>query len=202
MTTPATPKLSVRHLWKIYGAKPSRIVSGDFQNMTLAEQLAHARKTDHFVAAADVSFDVLEGQIFVIMGLSGSGKSTVLRAISRLDEPTSGEVLLDGGDLLAASSRELIEIRRHKMGMVFQSFGLLPHLNVVDNVAFPLKAQGLPRAKRTEQALHMIELVGLKGKERSYPHELSGGPATAGRNRPVACGGARALVPGRAVLGA
>ncbi len=175
MTNQAVPKLSVRDLWKVYGPNPKRLVSGDFRNMTLAEQLDHVRSQEHFVAAADVSFDVYEGQIFVIMGLSGSGKSTVLRAISRLDEPTCGQVFLDDTDLLAAASRELIEIRRHKMGMVFQSFGLLPHLDVVQNVAFPLKAQRRPRSERRAHARKMIELVGLKGKETAYPHELSGG---------------------------
>lgn len=142
MTSNAVPKLSVRNLWKIYGPKPKRMVSGNFQDMPQSERLAHVRDNGHFVAAADVSFDVYEGQIFVIMGLSGSGKSTVLRAISRLDEPTSGQVFLDDVDLLAASAKDLIEIRRRKMGMVFQGFGLLPHLDVVENVAFPLKAPG------------------------------------------------------------
>lgn len=175
MTSRATPKLSVRNLWKIYGSRPERIVSGGFQGMTHAERLAHLRGNNHFVAAADVSFDVYEGEIFVIMGLSGSGKSTVLRAIARLDEPTCGQVLLDGVDLLGASSTEMIEFRRRKMGMVFQSFGLLPHLNVIENVAFPLKVQGQPPEQRRAHARRMIDLVGLTGKEQSYPHELSGG---------------------------
>ncbi|MWD25877.1 betaine/proline/choline family ABC transporter ATP-binding protein [Aquicoccus sp. SCR17] len=175
MTTQAEPKLSVRNLWKIYGTNPKRLVSGDFQTMTHAERLEHARENRHFVAAADINFDIYEGQIFVIMGLSGSGKSTVLRAISRLDEPTAGQVFFDGTDLMAASPKELTELRRRKMGMVFQSFGLLPHLDVLDNVAFPLRAQGQPRDKRLARAREMIELVGLDGKEHSYPHQLSGG---------------------------
>jgi len=175
MTTDGAPKLSVRNLWKIYGASPKRMVSGEFQTMSHEDRLAHVRKNRHFVAAADVNFDIYEGQIFVIMGLSGSGKSTVLRAISRLDEPTMGQVFFDGVDLLAASPREMTEMRRRKMGMVFQNFGLMPHLDVVDNVAFPLRAQGQPRDEREARALEMIELVGLKGKEHSYPHQLSGG---------------------------
>ncbi|GMG82648.1 glycine betaine/L-proline ABC transporter ATP-binding protein [Paralimibaculum aggregatum] len=175
MTSRAAPKLSVRNLWKIYGPNPRRIVSGAFRDMTHERRLEHVREARHFVAAADVSFDVHEGRIFVIMGLSGSGKSTVLRAVSRLDEPTCGQVFLDDTDLLTASPRALIEIRRRKMGMVFQSFGLLPHLDVMQNVAFPLKAQGLPRDRREARAREMIDLVGLKGRERSYPHQLSGG---------------------------
>ncbi|MEO1194037.1 MAG: betaine/proline/choline family ABC transporter ATP-binding protein [Pseudomonadota bacterium] len=171
----AVPKLSVRDLWKIYGADPRRLVSGAFTGMGHAERLDYVRGSGHFVAAAGVNFDIYEGQIFVIMGLSGSGKSTVLRAISRLDEPTYGQVFLDEVDLLAASPRALIDIRRHKMGMVFQSFGLLPHLDVVQNVAFPLKAQGIPSDERRTQAQKMIDLVGLSGKESSYPHQLSGG---------------------------
>ncbi|MFX0545120.1 quaternary amine ABC transporter ATP-binding protein [Roseovarius sp. S1116L3] len=175
-TAPSTTaKLSVRGLWKVYGDDPGGVTSDDFEAMTLEQRLAHVRDADHFVAAGDVSFDVAEGEIFVIMGLSGSGKSTVLRCISRLIEPTLGEVFLDGTDLLKAGKRELTELRRRKMGMVFQDFGLLPHLDVVQNVAFPLKAQRQPREARRAHARKMIELVGLKGKESAYPHELSGG---------------------------
>ena len=127
------------------------------------------------VAASDVSFDVGVGEIFVIMGLSGSGKSTVVRCLSRLVEPTAGHILLDDKDLLAVPQRELIDIRRHKMGMVFQSFGLLPHLNVIDNVAFPLKLQGIAEADRRARAQRVIDLVGLDGRETAFPRELSGG---------------------------
>ncbi|WP_109467162.1 betaine/proline/choline family ABC transporter ATP-binding protein [Albibacillus kandeliae] len=168
-------KLSVRDLWKIFGPDPKGVVSGEFPRMTHEQRLAHVRASQHHVAAAGVSFDVPTGHIFVIMGLSGSGKSTVLRSISRLVEPTFGSVTLEGTDLLGASQSELIEIRRHKMGMVFQDFGLLPHLDVIQNVAFPLKAQRRPREERRERARQMIELVGLKGREHAYPHELSGG---------------------------
>ena len=101
------------------------------------------------------------------MGLSGSGKSTLVRCLSRLIEPTAGEVCFDGRDLLAASPAELIEIRRHQMGMVFQHFALLPHLTVLDNVAFPLEVQGVARKAREARAREMIELVGLKGREHN-----------------------------------
>jgi len=109
------------------------------------------------------------------MGLSGSGKSTIVRCLSRLVEPTAGTILLDGENLLAKSPEELTDVRRHKMGMVFQSFGLMPHLNVIDNVAFPLKLQGIKEANRYAQAERVIELVGLQGRETNFPNELSGG---------------------------
>ena len=109
------------------------------------------------------------------MGLSGSGKSTLVRCLSRLIEPTGGELTYEGQTLLAASRKEIIDIRRHKMGMVFQNFALFPHRTVIDNIAFPLEVQGVNRAKRHERAREIIELVGLTGRERYYPRELSGG---------------------------
>ena len=123
----------------------------------------------------DVSLEVGQGEIFVIMGLSGSGKSTLVRCLSRLVEPTGGEILYDGEDLLKASPSRMIEIRRHRMGMVFQHFALLPHLSVLENVAFPLEVQGWKRGPREAQAREVISLVGLQGRERHYPRQLSGG---------------------------
>lgn len=168
------PKLACRNLWKVYGSRPGHY----FDAAGLVEPGAAAdrmRAEGHIPAAADVSFDVAEGEIFVIMGLSGSGKSTVIRCLSRLVEPTSGAILLDGHDLLGASPRELIEIRRHKMGMVFQNFGLLPHLTALENVAFPLRTQGMALSQRNARARQVIELVGLAGREDAYPRQLSGG---------------------------
>ncbi len=126
-------------------------------------------------AVRGVNIEIHEGEIFIIMGLSGSGKSTVVRCLSRLIEPTCGEILFDGSNLLEASAKELIEIRRHKMGMVFQHFALLPHLTVLGNVAFPLEIQGVDRKTREQRAIEIIELVGLEGREAYYPRELSGG---------------------------
>ncbi len=169
-------KLTCRNIWKVYGENPAQFFPAGAGKV--ADPHAHAqhiRDSGHIVAAADVSFDVHLGEIFVIMGLSGSGKSTVVRCLSRLVEATAGEILLDGNDLLKASPKELIEIRRHKMGMVFQSFGLLPHLNVIDNIAFPLKLQGIDLSERRKRAERVIELVGLQGREVSYPRQLSGG---------------------------
>jgi len=169
-------KLSCRHVWKVYGNNPGQFFSGtDGAVDSPAEHAAHIRESGHIVASGDVSFEVAVGEIFVIMGLSGSGKSTIVRCLSRLVEPTAGEVLLDGEDLLKKSSAALIEIRRHKMGMVFQSFGLLPHLNVIDNIAFPLKLQGLDISERRQRAQRVIDLVGLDGRESSFPRQLSGG---------------------------
>lgn len=169
-------RLSCRNVWKVYGPLPDRFFTpASSETGDPAEKAADIRATGHIVANAAVSFDVHEGEIFVIMGLSGSGKSTIVRCLSRLVEPTAGEILLDGEDLLKKSTDELIEVRRHKMGMVFQSFGLMPHLNVIDNIAFPLKLQGLGEAERHARAARVIELVGLKGRERNFPNELSGG---------------------------
>jgi len=169
-------KLSCRNVWKIYGGQPGQFFEGSQGRVADAVQHADAiRDADHIVANADVSFDVHAGEIFVIMGLSGSGKSTIVRCLSRLVEPTAGEILLDGEDLLKKTDAELIDIRRHKMGMVFQSFGLMPHLNVIDNIAFPLKLQGITETERYAQAERVIELVGLEGRENNFPKELSGG---------------------------
>ncbi|TDK51432.1 quaternary amine ABC transporter ATP-binding protein [Antarcticimicrobium luteum] len=169
------PKLQCRNLWKVYGAQPESWFRDPKALNDPAALASRMREKNLIPAAVDVNFDVAQGEIFVIMGLSGSGKSTVLRCLSRLVEPTFGEVLLDGEDLLRKSARELIEIRRHKMGMVFQNFGLMPHLNVIENVTFPLTLQGMPEKERRKRVENVISLVGLEGREDSYPHQLSGG---------------------------
>ncbi len=170
-----TTILSCRNLWKVYGKTPDAYfnkTTSDNDPDVLAERM---RSEQHIPACADVSFDVKTGEIFVIMGLSGSGKSTIIRCLSRLVEPTHGQVLFEDEDLLSVSSKKLINIRRHKFGMVFQSFGLLPHLNVIDNVAFPLKLQGMKLHERRKNAQRVIELVGLEGREQHFPRQLSGG---------------------------
>ena len=172
-TPPA--KISCSSLWKIYGDSPGRYFSAGLGSADTEERVRAVLEDGAIVACGDVAFEVPEAAIFVVMGLSGSGKSTVLRCLSRLVEPTFGKVLLDGENLLDATPRRMIDIRRHKMGMVFQSFGLLPHLTVLDNVAFPLKAQGMSRGRRLRRAAEMVDLVGLDGREGAYPHELSGG---------------------------
>lgn len=168
-------KLACRNVWKVYGNDPDQYFNNKDALNNPADLAEHMRQNKAIPAAADVSFNVNVGEIFVIMGLSGSGKSTIVRCLSRLVEPSYGEILLDGEDLLEKSKKELIDIRRHKMGMVFQSFGLLPHLNVIENISFPLRLQGLPLKEQRERASRVIELVGLQGRETSYPRQLSGG---------------------------
>jgi glycine betaine/proline transport system ATP-binding protein len=175
-TQPDKVRLSARRVWKVYGPEPKRFHQRIVAGAEGADSLIAAiRETGHIPAACDITFDVSEGEIFVIMGLSGSGKSTIVRCLSRLVDPTAGEVLVDGQDILSLSERQLNEIRRRKMGMVFQHFGLLPHLTVRDNVAYPLRVQGKPRSEREARAQEMIDLVGLSGREGAFPGELSGG---------------------------
>jgi glycine betaine/proline transport system ATP-binding protein len=168
--TPPMEKLRMRGVWKVFGAGASAYLAAhpdpDDAALTAAGMIGAVR---------DASFDIMAGEIFVIMGLSGSGKSTLVRCMTRLIEPTAGEVLFDDDDLLRMDERRLIDIRRHKMGMVFQHFALLPHMTVMGNVAFPLEIQGVPKDRREARALEVIELVGLAGRERYYPRELSGG---------------------------
>lgn len=133
-------------------------------------------RADGYIAGVkDVSIEVARGEMLVIMGLSGSGKSTLVRCFSRLHEITGGTIEVDGQDIMALPEKELIALRRSKMGMVFQSFGLLPHRTVLDNVAFPLEMRGQDRHERRARALEVIKLVGLEGREDYFPRELSGG---------------------------
>ena len=164
-------KIACRSIWKLYGRDPEGFLAS--QGGDPSDDAIEAG--GYIPAVRHASLEVFPGEILVIMGLSGSGKSTLVRCLSRLIEPTAGEVLFDGQDLLKIPDRELIEIRRHKMGMVFQHFALLPHRTVLQNVAFPLEVQGVDRATREKRALEIIELVGLKGRDRYYPRELSGG---------------------------
>ena len=164
-------KLVCRNVWKVFGAGARDAVASnggkpDADTLLIAGLVGAVR---------DVNLEVRTGEIFVIMGLSGSGKSTLVRCLSRLIEPTSGEILFNGENLLSASEARMIEIRRHQMGMVFQNFALLPHLTVLDNVAFPMEVQGIDRPAREDRARRMVELVGLAGKEAAFPRQLSGG---------------------------
>ncbi|WP_025897100.1 quaternary amine ABC transporter ATP-binding protein [Sneathiella glossodoripedis] len=165
-------KLACRHVWKLFGAVGPDFLAGATEQAPTLEMIQDAGLVG---AVRDANLEILEGEIFVIMGLSGSGKSTLVRCLSRLIEPTAGELIFEGIDLLKASAKEMIEIRRHKMGMVFQHFALLPHLTVLENVAFPLEVQGKSRSQREQIAREVIELVGLKGREDNFPRELSGG---------------------------
>lgn len=165
-----TIKLACRNLWKIYGPDPLTLLAAPDP-----PDLGRLQQTGHVGAVRGVSLEVKVGEIFVIMGLSGSGKSTLIRCLSRLIEPTAGQLIYEGEDLLRATPQRMIEIRRHRMGMVFQHFALLPHLTVLENVAFPLEVQGMARPARETRAREVIQLVGLDGRERAYPRQLSGG---------------------------
>ena len=163
--------LTCKNVWKLYGASPLEFLRQHSGDPTLDSIVA----SNYIPAVRDASLSVEAGEILVIMGLSGSGKSTLVRCLSRLIEPTSGEIWFEDIDLLKASAKEMTELRRHKMGMVFQHFALLPHRTVLQNVAFPLEVQGIEKAQRNQRAAEMTELVGLKGREDYYPRELSGG---------------------------
>jgi glycine betaine/proline transport system ATP-binding protein len=164
--------ISVRRLWKIFGRGADRIVGTPDADLSPPDLRA---KTGCLAAVRDVSFGVRPGEVFVVMGLSGSGKSTLVRCLTRLIEPTSGEVYLDGEAVHRMSARRLRELRRHRVAMVFQHFGLLPHRNVTDNVAYGLEIQGVAKAERHRRAADMLTLVGLSGFGHCYPEELSGG---------------------------
>jgi glycine betaine/proline transport system ATP-binding protein len=168
---PTAAKISCRSLWKVFGSDPR----GFLERCNYAPSDEQFKSAGYIGAVRDISFDVYPGEILIIMGLSGSGKSTLIRAITRLNDPTHGAILVDGEDLMKASPARLIELRRHKMGMVFQHFGLLPHRDVLSNVAFPLEVRGSPRDEREVRAREMIRLVGLEGRESYFPRELSGG---------------------------
>ncbi len=168
----AEHNISCRHVWKIFGPHPSRVKDNLDPRLSRAEIL---ERTGHLVAVKDVSFDVGEGETFVVMGLSGSGKSTLIRCISRLVEPTAGHIIVNGEDVVSMDDKQLLELRRHKMSMVFQHFGLFPHRRVIDNIAYGLEVQGVDKATRMERAAEILELVGLSGWARNYPQELSGG---------------------------
>ena len=164
-------KLDCRNVWKLYGSA----ADGFLDNRTSEPTSEEIHAAGLIGAVRNANVQIHDGEIFVIMGLSGSGKSTLVRCLARLIEPTAGEVLFEGRDLLRMSEKSLIEIRRKKMGMVFQHFALLPHLTVLQNVAFPLEIQGVDRVRREARAREVIELVGLAGREAYYPRELSGG---------------------------
>ncbi len=162
------------NLWKVYGPNAEEALR-QADTHDAAATAAELRSRGLVVAVGGVSLSVAPGETFVVMGLSGSGKSTVVRCLSRLIEPTAGEVRIDGQDVRGLSESQLVELRRHKMGMVFQHFGLFPHMTVLENVAYPLRVQGKPREEREKRARDVIDLVGLSGRETSYPRELSGG---------------------------
>lgn len=165
-------KIEVRNVFKIFGGREKQALEMIGQGQSKDQVLA---ATGCVVGVNDLSLSIGAGEIFVIMGLSGSGKSTLVRHFNRLIDPTSGQILVDGQDILSYDMHALREFRRHKISMVFQSFGLLPHKTVLDNVAYGLMVRGESKSLCRERALQWISTVGLKGYETSYPHQLSGG---------------------------
>ena len=163
--------ISCRDVWKLYGPDPEKFL----QRYDGAPSVDAVKEAGYIPAVVSASLDVIPGEILVLMGLSGSGKSTLVRCLSRLIEPTAGSIHFGGIDLLAASGKELIDLRRHRMGMVFQHFALFPHRTVAENIVFPLEVQGVDGATRRARAEEILALVGLEGRGGYYPRELSGG---------------------------
>jgi glycine betaine/proline transport system ATP-binding protein len=167
----STPIIKCEAVYKIFGAGAKKMlqdVSGNVDAKTFQD-------AGCIVGVNNASFEVSKGELLVVMGLSGSGKSTLLRCISRLTDATAGKIFIEGQDLLSLKNKELIELRRNKMGMVFQSFALLPHKTVLENIAFPLQIKGMKTQDSISKAMDMVKLVGLEGRENYFPRELSGG---------------------------
>ena len=166
------PLIRADGVWKIFGPHADRIIGTLDAELPRAELRA---KTGCVAAVRDVSFEVWPGEVFVVMGLSGSGKSTLVRTLIRLIEPSAGSIEIAGQDVSAASGAELRQLRRHTVAMIFQHFGLLAHRRVIDNVAFGLEVQGVPKAERLARAAEVLSLVGLEDSANQFPDQLSGG---------------------------
>ena len=167
-----SPFISVDSVWKVFGRNPERVLEPRYAEMdknTVQNDLGNV------IGLQDVSFSVEQGETFVIMGLSGSGKSTMVRCLIRLIEPTAGSIVIDGDDITAMSDKDLIEFRRNKIAMVFQHYGLMPHRSVIDNASWGLEVQGVDQATRYARTREILDLVGLTGWEDAYPRQLSGG---------------------------
>ena len=170
-TSNGNPVIKCESVYKIFGNNAKKILENSNGQVSAKD----FQKAGCIVGVNNATFEIHKGEMLVVMGLSGSGKSTLLRCISRLTDPTAGNIFIDGEDLLKMNSKQLIELRRNKMGMVFQSFALLPHKTVLENIAFPLLIKGMSTAESIGKAMEMVELVGLKGRENYFPRELSGG---------------------------
>jgi len=165
------PVIKCESVYKIFGSNAKKMLheaNGNVDAKTFQDNGC-------IVGVNNASFEVVKGEMLVVMGLAGSGKSTLVRWIFRLTDATSGKIYIDGQDLLTLNNKELIELRRNKMGMVFQSFALLPHKTVVENIAFPLQIKGIKTQDSINKAMEMVKLVGLDGRENYFPRELSGG---------------------------
>ena len=167
----STPVIKCESVYKVFGVNAKKMLEGVSGNVDAKS----FQEAGCIVGVNNASFEVSKGEMLVVMGLSGSGKSTLLRCISRLTDATAGKIYIEGQDLLTLKNKELIELRRNKMGMVFQSFALLPHKTVLENIAFPLQIKGMKTEDSISKAMEMVKLVGLDGRENYFPRELSGG---------------------------
>ena len=166
------PQIVIKDLWKIFGRDPKRILKKELRNLSKEEI---QKKTGCIVGMRNINLNIEKGQFYILMGLSGSGKSTLVRNLIRLVHPTSGTITINGKNVTKMSHEQLLQFRRKTFGMVFQHYGLLPHLTVLDNAAYGLKVRGVPKGERYAKAMRTLETVGLKGWEDYYPGSLSGG---------------------------
>src|SRR6056300_706629 len=165
--------IQIKNVWKVFGNTSNEALDA-IQNQKISKTEA-LEKYNSVIGVSDVSFDVNPGEIFCVMGLSGSGKSTLVRHINRLLEPTSGQILVNGQDVMGLEREALQEFRNKKIGMVFQNFALMPHRSVIDNIAMPMEIRGVNKNQRYEQANKILDIVELQGWGNKYAHELSGG---------------------------
>ncbi|MEX0316853.1 MAG: glycine betaine/L-proline ABC transporter ATP-binding protein [Ruegeria sp.] len=177
MTDANTPAIACQNLWQVFGPGADKALTDALaRSGGDADQAAADLREQGFIPAVqDANFEVKDGELFVIMGLSGSGKSTLIRCISQLLPGTGGEIRIEGENVVGAPKKRLTELRRKTLGMVFQHFGLFPHMTVAENVAYPLRVQGVGRKERRARAQEVISMVGLEGREDSFPRQLSGG---------------------------
>src|SRR3954467_4497005 len=166
------PLLRAEGIWKVFGSGADKVVGTPDAELSRAEL---SEKTGCIAAVRDVSLEIHPGEVFVVMGLSGSGKSTLVRTLIRLIEPSAGQITINGRDVCAADTAGLRELRRHTVSMVFQHFGLLAHRRVIDNVAFGLEIQGMPKAERHAKSREILSVVGLEDVETAFPDRLPGG---------------------------
>ncbi|MFT6556174.1 quaternary amine ABC transporter ATP-binding protein [Sneathiella sp.] len=166
------PLIKIENLYKVFGSDPKSVMPRVLEGQSKDDILA---ATGHTVGLKDINLTIGQGQIYVIMGLSGSGKSTLIRHLNRLIDPTEGKILVGDVDVMKLGKKELQDFRRHKMSMVFQRFGLMPHRTVLQNVAYGLKIQGIDKKEREEKASTWLNTVGLEGYGQQYPSQLSGG---------------------------
>ncbi len=170
-STAAEPVIRCESVYMIFGDNAKSML----ESANGVVDAAKFQEAGCIVGVNNASFEVYQGELLIIMGLSGSGKSTLMRCISRLNEATAGKIYIEGEDILAMNNKQLIELRRSKMGMVFQSFALLPHKTVLENIAFPLQVKGVTTQESIQRAKEMVDLVGLTGRENYFPRQLSGG---------------------------